>query len=81
MPGSWLNLSMLALESHWVVLLRCRKMVSGGPAALDEAQLKVSEKLAASQRAAWRFLMGASPNSIVSGYRETVHANAIRLQG
>ena len=81
MLGSWLNVSMLTLESQWVVALRCRKMAWGGPAAWGEAQLMVSEKLAATQRAACRLMMGASPDSVVSGYRETVHANALRLQG
>ena len=81
MIGPWLNLSLLALESQWVVALRCRTMAWGGPAAWNEAQLMVSEKIAASQRAACRLMSGASHDAVVSGCRETVHANALRLQG
>jgi len=39
----------------------------------------VAEKIAAAQNAGWQLMQGASPDSIVTGYRRTVRANKRRL--
>ena len=81
MFGAFFNLSMLAFESQQVIGLRLVKLAWGGTSAADEARLMISEKLAEAGQATGRLMMGASPDSVVSDYRETVQANVNRLRG
>ncbi len=76
---SWYNLSLLAAESQRVIWLRTMKLAAGGPAAAQEASLMIAEKLTAATTAAGRLALGASPDSVVAGYRKKVRANARRL--
>jgi hypothetical protein len=77
--SSFLNLAMLGMESQSVIWLRLMKLAAGGPAAMAESDLMVTEKMAAAQKAGWQLMWGASPDSIVTGYRRTVRANKRRL--
>jgi hypothetical protein len=70
---------MLAAESQHVMLLRMVRLAAGGSRAQSEAQLMVSEKMAAATHATGRLLMGDSPDSVVRRYRRKVKANARRL--
>ena len=70
---------MLGLESQSVIWLRLMKLAAGGPGAKAESDLMVAEKIAAAQNAGWQLMQGASPDSIVTGYRRTVRANKRRL--
>ena len=79
MLAPFFNLTMLAFESQQVVGLRLMKLAFGGPAAHTEMNHMVAEKIAAANRATGRLMMGASPDSVVRGYRKTVKANARRL--
>ena len=79
MFAPWFNFAMLALESQQVVALRLIKLASGGPFAMDEAQLMVGEKVAAGRHAGERLLAGSSPDAVVSRYRRIVQANVRRL--
>ena len=76
---SWFNLTMLAAESQHVIGLRMLKFALGGAKAQKEASLMVTEKMLAANQAAARLMMGASPDSVVKGYRRKVRANARRL--
>jgi hypothetical protein len=77
--NSWFNLTMLAAESQHVIGLRMLKFALGGAKAQKEANLMVTEKMLAATQAATRLMMGASPDSVVKGYRRKVRANARRL--
>jgi len=55
------------------------KAALGGPKAQAEASLMVTEKIAAASHATGRLMMGATPNSVVTGYRRKVRANSRRL--
>jgi hypothetical protein len=79
MFARWLNMARLAAEANEVIGLRLAKLALGGSDALDEAFMMVAEKVAAGQRAAGSLMTGASPDSVVTGYREAVQANARRL--
>jgi hypothetical protein len=79
MLGPWFNLAMLAAESQQVIWLRLAKLGAGGSDVGTEAHLMVTEKLAAATDAAGRLMMGASPDSVVRGYRKKVRANMRRL--
>lgn len=56
------------------------KLGCGGVAALDEAQLMVSEKLEAGTNAFLALMTGATSDTIVDGYRREVQANVRRLE-
>ena len=73
------NVAMLATESQQVVWLRMVALASGGSAAQAEAELMVSEKMAAATRATGRLMLGHSPESVVRDYRRKVKANIRRL--
>jgi hypothetical protein len=75
----WFAASMLALESSEVVRLRLEKFASCDDDAGTEAQLMVSEKIAAAFEAAANWLAGATPAAVIGRYREHVAANAKRL--
>ena len=79
MLKSWSNLAMLAFESQQVVMLRLHKIAMGGTDAANEMQLMTSEKVEAAAHATGRLMSGASPDSVVSGYRTRVRANIRRL--
>jgi hypothetical protein len=79
MFGYWSNLAMLAIESQQVVALRMMKLAAGGSGAHSEAHRMVSEKMTEANNAAMSLMMGASPDSVVHGYRRKVRANARRL--
>jgi hypothetical protein len=76
---SWFNLLSLGAEASQVVWLRSIKVAAGGPAAKREARRMVTEKVIASQKEGVRLAMGASPDSVVAGYRRRVKANIRRL--
>jgi len=76
----WAAASLLAMESCQVIWLRLAKLASADPAACDEAQLMVNEKINASFEAIASLQAGASAASIVDRYRQHVAANARRLQ-
>ena len=79
MYRSWFNLTMLAVESQQVIGLRLMKLAGGGPKARDEANRMIAEKVAAASQATGRLMGGASPDSVVKGYRQKVRANSRRL--
>ena len=79
MLKSWYNFGMLAAEAQQVIWLRLMKLAAGGSGAQHEAQLMVTEKLTEASRATGRLMMGATPDSVVKGYRRKVRANARRL--
>ncbi len=73
---TWLDLTMLAVESQQVICLRTMKMAAGGRKANKEARLMLTEKAVAGLQESSRLFMGASPQSIVKRYRRKVRANA-----
>jgi hypothetical protein len=75
----WYAASMLAFESSEVVRMRLEKFAHCDDDAGHEAQLMVSEKIAAAFEAAAHWLSGATPGAIIGRYREHVAANAKRL--
>jgi hypothetical protein len=75
----WYASAMLAMEASEVVRLRMEKFARGESDAGKEAQLMVSEKIAAAFEAAANWLAGATPGAIIGCYREHVAANAKRL--
>ena len=66
---AWFNLSLLAVESQQVIALRMMLAALGGPKVQAEATLMVTEKIAAANHAMGRLMMGATPDSVVTGYR------------
>jgi hypothetical protein len=76
---TWLDLTMLAVESQQVICLRTMKLAAGGRKAHKEARLMVTEKAVAGLQESWRLMIGAAPQSTVKRYRKKVRANARRL--
>jgi hypothetical protein len=79
MLRTWLDLTMLAVESQQVICLRTMRIAAGGKKAQKEARLMLTEKVAAGLHESWRLMMGASTQSILKRYRKKVCANARRL--
>jgi hypothetical protein len=79
MLGPWYAATLLAWESADVVGLRLARLASGGDAAFAEANLMISEKVAAGVEAFGALMMGKTPDDIIQRYREHVAANATRL--
>jgi hypothetical protein len=79
MLNSWFAATLLAWEAADVVGLRLTRLAGGGVAAYSEAQLMVSEKVAAGIEAVGALMMGDTPDQIIQRYREHVAANAARL--
>ena len=79
MLNPWFAATLLALEATDVMHLRMWRLAGGGRSALEEAQLMISEKLAATVEAVSAAMLGGTPMSIIERYRELVAANAIRL--
>jgi hypothetical protein len=75
----WVAGAMLAMEAGEVVRLRMEKFARFEADAGCEAQLMVSEKIAAAFEAVANWFGGATPDAIVDRYREHVAANAKRL--
>jgi hypothetical protein len=76
----------LAAESNMVIAMRMGQMAFGGTAAAREAQLMVSEKVAANMALGLDIAMGkhgTSPESVISGsiahYSRRVRRNRERL--
>jgi hypothetical protein len=77
----WYSSAMLILESSSVVGLRLTKLTRGGSEAGDEANLIVTEKIAAAFEAVETLLAGGGLCIVIDRYREHVTANATRLAG
>jgi hypothetical protein len=77
----WYSSAMLILESSSVVGLRLTKLTRGGSEAGDEANLIVTEKIAAAFEAVETLLAGGGLSIVIDRYREHVTANATRLAG
>ncbi|HEX2555994.1 MAG TPA: hypothetical protein VHL98_20035 [Microvirga sp.] len=74
-----LNAAFLGLETQRVVGLRLMKLAAGGTAAQTEAQLMVTEKVAAFAEAAVTLAAGGSAHGVLRRYRTHVQANERRL--
>ena len=74
-----LSAAFLGLETQRVVGLRLMKLAAGGTAAQTEAQLMVSEKVAAFAEAAATLATGGSAHKVLQRYRTHVQANERRL--
>jgi hypothetical protein len=79
MTKDWFSVAMLSAEAQQVVWLRWMKLAAGGAAARTEANLMVSEKVAAAGAAALLLGRGGKPASVIGVYRRKVRANARRL--
>jgi hypothetical protein len=58
------NLALTGLEARRVIALRLLKLAHGGPAAVTEASLMVTEKARASVGAATTLMAGRNPNTM-----------------
>ena len=87
---NWFGLGLdawaLAAESNMVIAMRMGTMAMGGPAAAKEAELMVSEKIAASLALGFDLATGKhgiAPEAMMSGsikhYSRSVRANRRRL--
>jgi hypothetical protein len=79
MFGSWITVSLLALESSEVIGLRVAKLARGGVDAQNEAHLLMDEKVVAVVDAGMRLACGATTSHVIDGFRKQVAANALRL--
>ena len=75
------DMAAAAFEAQRVIALRMMKLAQGGPAAQQEAQKMVSEKIMASTEAAMALASGSSPESVLTRYRTIMRANEKRLSG
>jgi hypothetical protein len=75
----WYSSAMLAFESSHVISLRLMKFSLGGPDANYEANLMVTEKIAASFEAAVTLAKSGDILMVVDHYRKHVAANVARL--
>jgi hypothetical protein len=69
----------LAIEANEVIALRMAKIISGGPEAVTEIQLMLTEKIDAAAEAGTNLIFGQSPTAIVARFREHVASNQRRL--
>ena len=79
MLGPWYAATLLAWEAADVIGLRVAMLARGGDTAFAEANLMISEKVAAGVEAFGALMMGKTPDDIIQRYREHVAANATRL--
>jgi hypothetical protein len=70
---------MLAAEAQEVMWLRAMRLAAGGHKASAEAEMMVTEKIAAATSAAGMIMRGDSAENVVEGYRRKVRANRRRL--
>jgi len=84
MVRNWLDLSMqtmmLGFEAQRVIGLRLAKLAAGDAAAAVEAQLMVTEKMAALVEASTTLATGGSHRTVIRRYRSHVRANERRLR-
>lgn len=73
------DMAAATFEAQRVIALRLMKLAQGGPAAQQEAQKMVSEKIMASTEAAMALASGSSPEAVVRRYRTIMRANEKRL--
>jgi hypothetical protein len=73
------ELTLLSMEASRVVALRMQVLMLGGVAALDEAELMISEKTSAFQKAFVDLSGGASQTDVCSDLRTVVQGNIQRL--
>jgi hypothetical protein len=69
----------LAIEANEVIGLRMMKIISGGPDAMTEMQLMITEKINASAEAGTSLIFGQSPTAVMARVREHVANNQRRL--
>ena len=69
----------LAIEANEVIALRMAKIISGGPDAMTEIQLMITEKIDAAAEAGTSLIFGQSPTVIVARFRQHVASNQRRL--
>jgi hypothetical protein len=69
----------LAIEANEVIGLRMMKIISGGPDAIAEFQLMITEKIDASAEAGTSLMFGQSPTAVLARVREHVANNQRRL--
>ena len=69
----------LAIEANEVIGLRMMKITSGGPDAMAEIQLMITEKINASAEAGTSLIFGRSPTAVMARVREQVADNQRRL--
>jgi hypothetical protein len=69
----------LAIEANEVIALRMAKIISGGPDAMTEIQLMITEKIDAGAEAGTSLIFGQNPTAIVARFREHVASNRRRL--
>jgi hypothetical protein len=69
----------LAIEANEVIALRFMKIISGGPDAMAEIQLMITEKINASAEAGTSLIFGKSPTVVVARVCEHVANNQRRL--
>jgi hypothetical protein len=74
-----LQTMMLGFEAQRVIGLRLAKLAVGDAAAAVEAQLMVTEKVAAFVEASTTLATGGSHKSVIRRYRSHVRANERRL--
>lgn len=79
MLKSMINLGMLGFEAQQVMMLRSFKIAGDLASAGLEMQLMVAEKILAAGEAGSTLMRRGSVDSVVSGYRRKVRANARRL--
>jgi hypothetical protein len=65
MHRSWINLMMLAAESHQVIWRRAMRLAAGGAKAKSEARRMIEEKVMAAGLESGRMTFGASGDSLV----------------
>jgi hypothetical protein len=69
----------LAIEANEVMALRMAKIISGGPQAMTEIPLMVTEKIDAAAEAGANLIYGKNPTFIIARFREHVANNHRRL--
>lgn len=79
MLKTMINLGMLGFEAQQVMMLRSFRIASDLASAGFEMQLMVTEKVFAANEAGFTLMHRRSVDSVVSGYRRKVRANARRL--
>ena len=62
----------LAIEANEVIALKFMKIISGGPDAMAEIQLMITEKINASAEAGTSLIFGKSPTVVVARVCEHV---------
>jgi 2-iminoacetate synthase ThiH len=73
--------ALMAIEAGNVISLRLQMLSRGDLAAAREAELMVSEKIAAFTKAGADVMSGVSAEVIRNNLRSAIRANAVRLSG